>query len=119
MSPFRAYKTAWFAKRASKAGIEDRELFAAIKAAVEGQASDLGGGVYKKRLNRNRHRGILLARGREFWVFVFLFAKKDRANIARDELAAFRDLADLYASKTAKEIGAEVELEELVDIKGD
>ena len=53
---------------------------------MRGQADDLGGGVFKKRLNDNMHRSIILAKGGRRWVYEFLFAKKDRANIANDEL---------------------------------
>ena len=67
---------------------------------AQGQADDLGGGVFKKRLNDNMHRSIVLAKSGEFWVFVYLFAKKDRANIEDDELVEFRRLADLYRHKS-------------------
>jgi len=30
---------------------------------MEGQAEDLGEGVFKKRLNKNMHRSIVLAKG--------------------------------------------------------
>lgn len=46
----RIFKTAWFAKTARKAGIQDVELCKAMKQAMNGQADDLGGGVFKKRL---------------------------------------------------------------------
>ena len=46
----RAFKTAWFAKEARKATISDAELCRAISQVMQGQADDLGGGVYKKRL---------------------------------------------------------------------
>jgi hypothetical protein len=72
--------------------------------------------VFKKRLNKNMHRSIILARGRRFWVYAYLFAKKDRANIDDDELAAFRDLAGLYALKTDVELGKELTTGELVEI---
>jgi hypothetical protein len=52
----RVFKTAWFAKEARKAKITDGELCRAIKQVMQGQADDLGGGVYKKRLNDNMHR---------------------------------------------------------------
>ena len=52
---------------------------------MKGQADDLGGGVLKKRLNKNMHRGIILARRRRYWVYVYLFAKNDRENIDDDE----------------------------------
>lgn len=60
---------------------------------MRGQADDLGGGIFKKRLYDNQHRSIVLAKGGKLWVFAFLCAKKDRPNIDPDELAAFRKLA--------------------------
>src|ERR1700693_2985771 len=101
---WRAFRTAWFSKAARKAGITDLELCEAIGEVMKGQADDLGGGVFKKRLNRNMHRSIVLAKGRRYWVYAYLFAKNDRANIGDDELRAFRNLADLYAGKTDVEI---------------
>lgn len=83
-----------------------------------GQADDLGGGVFKKRLNKNMHRSIIVARGGRYWVYAYLFAKKDRANIEDDELDAFRDLADLYAAKTDADIAKELAAKELVEICG-
>lgn len=65
-----------------------------------GQVDDLGGGVFKKRLNNNLHRSIILAKGDKYWVFECLFAKKDRANIGSDKLLAFRLLANSYAGLT-------------------
>ena len=112
----RTFKTAWFAKAARKALIDDEELCEAIAEVRKGQADDLGGGVFKKRLDRNRHRSIIVAKGRRYWVYAYLFAKKDRANIEGDELKAFRKLADLYAAKTDVEIGRELETKELVEI---
>lgn len=112
----RTFKTAWFAKAARKARITDDELCDAIRAVQKGQADDLGGGVFKKRLDKNRHRSIILAKGRRFWVYAYLFAKKDRANIDDSELRAFRDLADLYAQKTDDQIGRELEAREIVEI---
>lgn len=114
--PGRVFKTAWFSRRARKARIDDAELCAAIRQVVLGQADDLGGGVFKKRLGRNLYRSIVLARGGRYWVYVYLFAKQDRANIDDDELAAFRDLAAVYARKTDAEIAREVNCSELEEI---
>ncbi len=91
--PWRIFKTAWFSRRARKARISDAELCTAIHQVMLGQADDLGGGVFKKRLGRNLYRSIVLARGCRYWVYVYLFAKQDRANIDDGELAAFRGLA--------------------------
>ncbi|RWX78936.1 type II toxin-antitoxin system RelE/ParE family toxin [Neorhizobium lilium] len=112
----RVFKTAWFAKAARKAAIADRDLCKAIDQVTLGQADDLGGGVFKKRLNNNRHRSIILAKGDAFWIYAFLFAKQDRANIDEDELAAFRKLVDLYRRKTTEAIEAELKNGALVEI---
>ena len=81
----RAFKTAWFSKAARKARIRDGALLQAVRETMRGQADDLGGGVFKKRLNDNQHRSIVLAKGGKLWVFAFLYATKDRANIDPDE----------------------------------
>lgn len=100
----RVFKTAWFSKAAKKAHIPDDELCAAIRQVMLGQADDLGGGVFKKRLDKNRHRSIILAKGGQYWVYEYLFAKKDRANIGDDELAGFRRLAKAYAGLTVQQV---------------
>ncbi|QLF72014.1 type II toxin-antitoxin system RelE/ParE family toxin (plasmid) [Peteryoungia desertarenae] len=115
----RVFKTAWFAKAAKKARISDKVLSEAIRQVALGQADDLGGGVFKKRLNDNMHRSIVLAKTGEFWVFAYLFAKKDRANIEDDELVAFRTLADLYRRKTKGDLDAEIESGALLEIDHD
>ena len=52
----RAFKSDWFAKAAKKARIGDPVLMAAMREIAAGQADDLGGGVFKMRLNKNMHR---------------------------------------------------------------
>ena len=83
---------------------------------MAGQADDLGGGVFKKRLNDNMHRSIVLAKGGQYWVYEYLFAKKDRSNIEDDELAAFRALAKGYAAMTKLQVAALVQRNHLVEI---
>lgn len=100
----RVFKTAWFSQAAKKAHIADHELCGAIRQVMLGQADDLGGGVFKKRLRKNLYRSIILAKGGQYWVYEYLFAKKDRANIADDELAAFRKLARIYALLSAQQV---------------
>jgi hypothetical protein len=100
----RVFKTAWFAKAARKARIGDIALCEAIRQVAVGQADDLGGGVFKKRLNKNEHRAIILAKAGELWILEYLFAKKDRANIDDDELAEFRKLAKAYSRLSEAQI---------------
>jgi hypothetical protein len=112
----RVFKTAWFSKTARKARITDADLCAAIRQVMLGQAVDLGGGVFKKRLGRNLYRSIIVAKGGRYWVYAYLFAKKDRANISDDELADFRAVAGLYARKTDADIAKELKFNEIMEI---
>ncbi|QTF06814.1 type II toxin-antitoxin system RelE/ParE family toxin [Brenneria izadpanahii] len=112
----RVFKTKWFTKAAKSHSIKDSELCRAIEAVVQGKASDLGGGVYKKRLNRNRDRAIILAKGGEHWFYTFLYAKQDMANIADSELASFRELAKHYSSLSDEKITELIMRKELVEI---
>jgi len=100
----RAFKTAWFSKDAKKAKIKDLALCLAIEQVLLGQVDDLGGGVFKKRLNNNLHRSIILAKSGKYWIFEYLFAKQDRSNIEKDELLAFRLLANSYAGLTELQV---------------
>ena len=115
----RVFKTAWFAKAAKKARIDNEELCKAIKQVMQGQADDLGGGVFKKRLNNNRHRSIIIAKGGRYWIYTYLFAKKDRGNIESDELAEFKKLATLYSHQTDAIIDAEIKNGSLLEICND
>jgi hypothetical protein len=112
----RAFKTAWFAKEARKAKITDEVLCHAISQVMKGQSDDLGGGVYKKRLNDNMHRSIILAKAGQYWIYAYLYAKKDRENIAQDELVAFKKLAKDYSSASDSSISALLTQEELWEI---
>ena len=102
----RTFKTAWFARAARKSRISDAALYKAIAQVASGQADDLGGGVFKKRLNDNRHRAIILADAGRFWVYEYLFAKQDRANIDGHELTQFRRLAKAYAGLTDRQVAS-------------
>ena len=83
---------------------------------MRGQGDDLGGGVFKKRLNDNRYRSIILAKAGRYWVYEYLFAKQDRDNIDDDELMAFRALAKRYADLTDIHIDALLENQKFMEI---
>ena len=97
----RVYKTKPFARFATHEGIHDDELCDAVHRAERGLIdADLGGGLIKQRLARERQgrsggfRSIILFRRGDKAFFAYGFAKSDRENIRRDELVAFRKLAD-------------------------
>ena len=115
----RLFKTRRFADAASKAWVCDSELREAFGELLRGQADNLGGGVWKKRLNQNRHRSIVLAKGRHYWVYQLLFAKQDQSNISQSELAGFRSLAKAYESFNEAQIQQMLDLKEFVEIHHD
>jgi len=97
----RVFKTKPFARFAAREAIDDDDLCAAVARADQGRIdADLGGGVIKQRVARRGQgrsggfRTIILFRRGARAFFVYGFAKSDRDNIRRDELRAFRRLAD-------------------------
>ena len=83
---------------------------------MAGQAVDLGGGVYKKRLNKNQHRSIILAKGGNYWIYEYLFAKNDRDNIDDAELEMFRQLAKGYEGLKKLQLAKLIEDKHLLEI---
>ena len=97
----RTFKTKPFARFANREGIADAALWDAVGRAGRGQVdADLGGGVIKQRIARKGQgrsggfRTIVVFRRGERSFFVYGFAKSGRDNLRRDELNAFRLLAD-------------------------
>lgn len=116
----RAFKSSSFAKKASKVGITDKELCEAIdEMNAEQWDADLGGNVYKKRLNQNRHRSILLSKRGSIWVFTYLFSKADRDNISLNELKSFKELATGIQTLTDAQLEALKAGNDLVEICND
>ena len=112
----RAFKTRKFSKSAKTAHIADSDLCEAFKEALAGQVVDLGGGVYKKRLNKNQHRSIILAKGGAYWIYEYLFAKQDRDNIDDSELDMFRLLAKGYEGLNRTQLAQLIDKEHLLEI---
>ena len=52
--------------------------------------------ISAKRLRNNLSRSIVLTKPTTFWIFVHVYEKQDKANIAVDELRAFKKLAKDY-----------------------
>lgn len=112
----RTFKTKRFAKDAKAEGITDDDLCEAIRQAKLGQCDNLGGGVFKKRLNSGDHRSIILAKGGQYWIYAYLFAKQNTANIEPDELKTFKELAKLFAKYSDEDITKATNSRALVEI---
>ncbi|MCA8929030.1 MAG: type II toxin-antitoxin system RelE/ParE family toxin [Alphaproteobacteria bacterium] len=97
----RVFVTKPFARFAGQEGLADRQLREVARRVVDGLVdADLGGGVIKQRIARQGQgksggfRSVVLYRKGDTLFFVYGFAKKARTNIRKDELQAFRLLAD-------------------------
>ena len=97
----RTFKAKPFGRFARREGIPDTVLCDAARRAARGQVdADLGGGVIKQRIARRGQgksggfRAIVLFRRGNLSFFVYGFAKSGRDNLRRDELKAFRLLAE-------------------------
>ena len=93
-------KSKEFARFARKNHLDDVVLCCAIAEIHAGTVdAELGGGVYKQRLRRSGEgksggfRAVILLRWRTIAIFVFGFAKSERANIGPDELKVWRVIA--------------------------
>jgi hypothetical protein len=96
----RIFKTKWFARYARRERIGDDGLRGAIERAERGLVdADLGGNVIKQRIARGGqgrsggYRMLIAHRRGTRAVFLFGFAKNERANIDRDELETLQDIA--------------------------
>ena len=118
------FKTKAFARFAEPEGLEDAALCEAVRRARNGLIdADLGGGVIQGRIARKgggRSAGSAqscCSAERSWRSLVYGFAKSDRENLRRNELATYRLLADEYLSldgaglAVAQATGAIIEVE--------
>ena len=108
----RVFKTKSFNRFARREGLEDSPLLEAAADAVAGRVdADLGGGVLKQRIAR---RGGGKSGG---FRTILLFRKSSHvlANISKDELAAFRKLADNLLTLGPEHLRSAVEAGELIE----
>ena len=125
-SGLQTFKTKAFARFANREGLEDGALCDAVRRARKGLIdADLGGGVIKQCIARKGGgrsgglRTIMLFRRGELAFFVYGFAKSDRDNVRRDELATFRLLADEYLSLDQAGLAAAQRVGAIIEVKCD
>jgi hypothetical protein len=107
----RVFKTRWFVRFARKERLADRTLRDAVDRADRGLIdAELGDGVIKQRVARSGqgksggYRTIIVYRTKTRAIFVYGFAKSDKANLEPDELEVYRKLAKEYLAKSEKEM---------------
>lgn len=122
----RILKNRWFAKFARKQDIADAALIEAIRRAQDGLIdADLGGGIIKQRVARKGegksggYRAVLVFRSSDRAVFLFGFAKSDRASLSADELTGFRRLGAAILKASASEIEQAIADGQFLEVKDD
>lgn len=87
--------------------------------------ADVGSGLIKQRIARpgggksGGYRSILMFRSGERAIFVFGFAKSDKANLSAAELKVYRKAASIMLELGDDQIETEVEAGRLVEVKND
>jgi hypothetical protein len=122
----RILKNSWFEKFARKQEIGDAALLDAVARAGRGlMDADLGGGVLKQRVAREGegksggYRTIILFSSGVRAVFVFGFAKSDRANLTAKETKTYKKAAALVLDLRDEQIEAEVVAGRLFEVRDD
>lgn len=111
----RVFKNKWFSRWARGEGIPDSALYSAAVEIAEGRYdADLGGCLFKKRLARTgggKRGGYRTLVGykranSERIIFLYAFAKNDKANISDREEAALGLAAESFLSATDGQVNA-------------
>lgn len=107
----RIFKTKWFVRYARREQIKDRSLREAVLRAEQGLVdADLGGNVIKQRVARagqgrsGGYRMLVAFRSKARAVFLYGFAKNERDNIDKDELATLREIAAAWLAADIDQI---------------
>lgn len=111
---------------ARREGISDIALCKAVSRTGQGHIdADLGGGVIKQRIARpgqSRSRGyraIVLFRSGERSIFVHGYAKSGQDNIGKDELNAFRLLAETMLAMDEDSLRAAISNGTIIEVMCD
>jgi hypothetical protein len=119
----RVYKTKEFSRYCRREAIDEKALGQAVERAERGLIdADLGGGLIKQRVARpgqgrsGGYRTIMAFRSLERTVFLYGFAKSERANIGPDELEFWRKLASGFLTLNDVQLEAMIEGHELTEV---
>jgi hypothetical protein len=119
----RVFKTKAFARFARKEDLKDKALADVIANIERGLVdADLGGGLVKQRVarvgggKRGGFRTLIAYRAGERAVFLFGFAKNDRANISPEDERDLKDYGAMLLSLKDKDIELMTENAELREV---
>lgn len=119
----RVYKLKAFARFQRRERIPDKALEKAVRNAEDGLVdADLGGGLVKQRVPRpgqgksGGFRAIIAYRHGDRAVFLYGFAKSERADLEDDERAYWRRVGRAYLGLDEAGIEAAITAEELMEV---
>ncbi|BCG63148.1 MAG: toxin [Methyloprofundus sp.] len=119
----RVFKYKTFIKWAKKQRISDGDLKKAIIETQKGlMDANLGGHVYKKRIGvqgrgkRGAYRTILLMKVGDTAIFAHGFTKGDIGNITKNELEAFKTMAEAFLNLSDKQLVALTKKQSLIEV---
>jgi hypothetical protein len=122
----RLYKLKGFARFQRRERITDQVLGKAVKSAERGLIdADLGGGLIKQRVARagqgksGGFRTIVAYRRGDRAVFLYGFAKSERANLDGDERAHWQRVGRAYLGLDEDGIEAAIAADELMEVRYD
>ncbi|PWF47853.1 type II toxin-antitoxin system RelE/ParE family toxin [Massilia glaciei] len=120
------FQTKWFARWATKEGLNERTLCDVVAEMELGLIDvNLGGHVYKKRISiggRGKSgavRTILAFKSREKTFFLYGFAKNQRDNIDDKELQALKKMASHLLSYDRETLAKAIKAGELIEVIND
>lgn len=126
MKTSRVFRTKTFSRWMRKSGLTDTALQLAVDEMTRGLIdADLGGHVIKKRValagrgKRGGARTIVATKFAERWFFLFGFGKNEQANIDKDELKFFQEVAKDFLALSDQQLQVALEMEELTEVFDD
>ncbi len=119
----RVYRLKAFGRFQRRERIADKSLAKAVRSAENGLVdADLGGGLIKQRVARpgqgksGGYRTVIAYRRGDRAVFLFGFAKNERANLDDDELAYWQQVGRGYLGLDEDGIEAAIAEDELTEV---
>jgi hypothetical protein len=126
MKTSRVFRTKTFSRWMHKAGLTDAALLLAVEEMQQGLIdADLGGHVFKKRValagrgKRGGARTIVATKLADRWFFLFGFGKNEQANIDKDELKFFQEVAKDFLALNGAQLQAAVLAGEMTEVLDD
>lgn len=122
----RVFRTRTFTRWMRKAELTDDALCEAVCEMAQGLVdADLGGHVVKKRValpgqgKRGGARTIVATKLADRWFFLYGFGKNERANIDKDELKVFQELARELLGFDDRQLAAALTAGEIMEVCND